>query len=66
MVTIFEVFVMEVNRYVVRHVVLHINFNEKKNFLRDEKYEETRSRYFANKFNYYDYSNNYISGDSNF
>ena len=35
-------------------------------FAWDEKYEETKSRYFANKFDYYDYSNNYISGDSNF
>ena len=28
--------------------------------------EKAKSRYFANKFDYYDYSNNYISGDSNF
>ena len=28
--------------------------------------EKAKTRYFANKFDYYDYSNNYISGDSNF
>ena len=57
---------MEVSRYVVRHIGSYRNFNKKKNFWGDEKYEETKSRYFANKFDYYDYSNNYISGDSNF
>ena len=28
--------------------------------------EKAKSRHFANKFDYYDYSNNYIGSDSNF